>query len=363
MLHIRSWLLSPALVALLVAGCGSEADAVDRFIGRMEPLNVRDSELVGNAARHSDPGWIAIMGSMPAGFMSQEGSADGCPRFVDNSDVTAEIADWRVEGDCTDSESGVRYEGSIVVRGDMNGTEIQYRDFRLIGPSEPLDSPCAGHEGGATLTGVVRLPMLWIPGLEDSEEPPAPDEGGRHDLHILHLIQSVEPDPEGACQDTLTELAYDMTMDAVGGEEYGRFDMDGRVATRERVRATPGEPWIAAGPPASAWSVQASGYGRSGEGGGECYLFMTGTLRLSAGGDVAVLSPNPTDSCYKLEEPLCAPWSLNGNAQPDLVCDFAYGPNGCSAGPDSAPPWLALGIVLAALLWQERRRRRTLRSR
>jgi MYXO-CTERM domain-containing protein len=369
MSRTHSWTLWPALAVFLVPACGdSEPDAIEAFIAGREPLNVRAHEIVREAAHASEPSWILTMSLAPAEYARYVASemGNGCPRYVDRSNAGDDLADWRLEGDCTDPTTGTRFEGSIVVRGNPEGTEIQYRDFRMTGPNDAWDGSCAGYEKGYAFTGVSRLPFPWIPASGEAEEPmePDPDPSGHYDVHVYYVIQGVTQDDAGACQSTLSEMAYDVTMDVtregvdpdegLDGDE--RFDVDGRVATRASIRTTPDEPWRVTEPLGGAWTVSARDYGERHDHSAECHHFLAGTLSLAAGEDVATLAPDATASCLDEDSGVCAPWSVNGAEQPERMCGFS--PSGCSAGPDASPPWLALFIALAGLLWLGYRRPR-----
>jgi MYXO-CTERM domain-containing protein len=124
-----------------------------------------------------------------------------------------------------------------------------------------------------------------------------------------------------------------------------------RVALRFAWK--PGQPSL---PPPAAWRVVAEDYGSTTS--AECPDLVSGTLRIESGDDVAEFHPSAPASCFGEEKTECTAWSLNGEDQPEM-CGFLWlsKGTGCSAGPDAPPPWAAMAILLAGLLWQRYRRR------
>jgi MYXO-CTERM domain-containing protein len=372
----RSHIVSLTAATLLVQGCNQsgQLDEVEQFIADTESLDLRQPEMVAEAAWHSDPMSVVFLSTLPAltQFSFFEGDeAPACPRLFDASDRETGIVDWRIEGDCEwqDDMNQYRIEGSIVARGDKNGIEMEYRGYRRIIVNTDT---CAGQESELAVNGVVRLPVALVPpGNEEPEEFPEEEPGdtpedeesgaGHYDIHLL--FESSGPDEE-SCELGKIALAYDVTIDrTVGDRTVGDVggsidvsDVQGRMAVVLESRKSSTESWQTDWE--GAWGVSAEGYGTA-SGDAECWDYMTGTLSLEAGGDVALLQPSAPASCYSDEQTECTAWSLNGEAQPEL-CGFAGLSKGfgCSAGPDAPPPWTAMFILLAGLIWQERRRRR-----
>jgi MYXO-CTERM domain-containing protein len=375
---LRSWVISLTAATFLVHGC-DESDQVEQFIADTKSVDLRQPGLVEDTARYSDPMsmiYLVTLTTIGQFFAFEGDEARACPRLFDASDRATGIVDWRIEGDCEwqDEEGQHRMEGSIVGRGDKNGIEIEYRDLRQTTVSA---SQCAGQETSIAMTGVVRLPFALLPsGNEEPEEVPPSDEEpegdksddeewgvGHYDIHLL--VETVERE-EGSCRILKAALAHDVTinrtvetLEGADGSARGSIDIadvQGRMAVVLESRESASEPWQTEW--AGAWRVSAEGYG-SASGDANCEGYMTGTLRLEAGGDVALLQPSAPASCFSDEQIECTAWSLNGEAQPSL-CGFAGLSKGfgCSAGPDAPPPWTAMVILLAGLIWQERRRRR-----
>jgi uncharacterized protein (TIGR03382 family) len=372
----RSHIISLTAATLLVQGCNQsgDLDQVEQFIADTDSLDLRQPETVAEAARHSDPMSMLLFAVLPAitQFAAFEGEeTPACPRLIDESDLEAGIVNWRIEGDCErqDETGQRRIEGSIVANGTKDAIELEYRGFRETTVST---GECGGQETSSAVTGVVRLPFALVPpGNEEPEELPEEEPGempedegsltGHYEFHLL--FESSSPDEE-SCQPRKVTLAYDVTIDRTAGEQTGPdgsfdefdvSDIQGRMAVVLESRESDTESWQADW--AGAWRVSAEGYGTA-SGDAECGDYMTGTLRLEAGGDVALLQPSAPASCYSDEQTECTAWSLNGEAQPEL-CGFGGLSKGfgCSAGPDAPPPWTAMFILLGGLIWQERRRR------
>jgi uncharacterized protein (TIGR03382 family) len=360
---LRSSIVSLTAATLLIQGCDQSGPAEPLMPG-VEALDLRQPELVEAAARNSDPLSMLLFATLPivAHEASDPEGRPDCPRVIDKSDRAAGIVDWRMEGGCEweDDEGRHRVEGSIVAVGDENGTELEYHGYRIT-TVPTLD--CAGQEIGMAMTGVVRFPFAYLPLTpEDDEnpgEPPTGDVVAHYEIDI-HLESSELGE---ACLIERLDLAYDVTIDRTlafsdtGTDESDLSDVRGRAALLTQTRQSAGEPWQTA--LSGAWSVTAEGYGAA-AGDATCGDYITGTLRIEAGGDVAVLQPEPPLSCLDdddASERVCTAWSLNGERQPEL-CNFV-GLSGCSAGPNAPPPWAAMVILLAGLVWQQRRARRT----
>jgi MYXO-CTERM domain-containing protein len=358
---LRSWMISVTAAMFLIPGCGApgERDEIEQWIADTKPLDLQQAALVQEGAQRSDPLSITVFATIPvleARFVLEEGQTD-CPRLIDASDRVSGIVDWRIEGGCSweDEEGQHRMEGSIVAKGDSNGTELVYQGYRRTTVSAGL---CNGQELGTEATGVVWIPFAYMPFTpDDSEDEPDEIEDPRtihYDVHIL--LESVDADPDTCVQEKI-ELAYDVTIDRTitapdTANDADLSDIRGSVAVREQSRESAQAPWQTT--LAGAWRVNADDYG-SRDGGPECPKYVTGTLRLEAGGDEAVLQPEAPASCLSDEQDACTAWSLNGKPQPEM-CGFV-GLTGCSAGPDAPPPWTAMILLVGGLIWQTRRRR------
>lgn len=372
---LRSCTVSLTVTMLLVQGCNQPGepgepdapdpiDEIEPFIAETEPLALHELLRVQEAAWVSDPLSMIRYAMLPitAPLLDfQDSDVPGCPRLIDASDDAAGIVDWRIEGDCEweDASGKHRVEGSIVARGDINGTELEYRGFRL--ETEGAQACGTGPEiDTMALTGVVRVPFALGPPVDGQSQPPLPEDtgAGQYDIRILFEVAGTLA---GSCGIEKAELAYDVTidrkierLDAAAGET-DVSDVEGRVAVRRAVRESADERWQPDW--SGTWHVSAGGYG-SAPGDEACTRYMTGTLRLESGGDAALLNPGAPASCFGDEQTECTAWSLNGDEQSEL-CGFAGRSKGygCSAGPDAPPPWAAMIILVAGLIWPHRRRR------
>lgn len=368
----RSW--SGILAyGLLAAGCGDggpgEQGPVDRFIADTAPVNLRDSEMVATAASYSDPDTVLLAGLVYPLLITVAGDA-GCPRLIDDSDPDAGIVDWRIEGDCTAiGIDGIetRYEGSIVARGDIEGTMIRYSDFRA---TQPVACDGTIQTTSLAASGMVELPYLFVPGQEQGADSMNGALGqGRYRVEVLFEAQSLDD----ACELQTVGIAYDAALDyrvELGVDDEGVpelhdiHDMEGRAAVRGAIGASLeglggvslGELADAAGMMGGSWSFSAQDYTLD-HLPVSCMEPLSGDLVLRAGGDVVTIEADGASSCAEPEQPQCAPWRLNGIPQPDEICDFTASARGCAAGPDAPPPWGALALALAGLLWHARRRR------
>jgi hypothetical protein len=368
---LRSSIVSLTTAMLLIQGC-NQSDPADSLIPGVAPLDLRRPDMVQTAARNSDPLSMLLFATLPIieHDLPLPEESRTCPRLIDESDRAAGIVSWRIEGDCEWEDYGGqhRVEGSIVAVGDESGTELEYRGYRTMTVSG-LESECPGQESVTAMTGVVRLPFAYLPFTPEPEEPDAPRPIGERTSHYELDVHLETSGPGDGCRMEKIDLAYDVTMDrtlaysAMPYYESDLSDVSGRVALVTQTRASTDEPWQTTA--SGAWRVTTDGYGaasgdESGEESGDetCWSYITGALRLEAGGDVAVLSPSAPASCLDGDEgqPACTAWSLNGEEQGEL-CDFV-GLSGCSAGPNAPPPWAALVILLGGLLWQQRRARR-----
>jgi MYXO-CTERM domain-containing protein len=370
MSHVRSTMYLMAAAMLLVGSCG-DADPIDRFIADTEPLALHEPGPVREAARYSDPLALIFVATMPAemalsAFRDEE-DLPSCPRLINASDPEAGIVDWRIEGDCDWSE------GSIVARGDANRTTIEYRGFRQWSASE---DECEGLEDGTAVTGVVTVPFPIYPWTygEFDHLPPEPDDLGKghYELHLLFELSGVESEP---CRTTRTSIAYDATIERRLERANNAYswndtsDIQGRAAVRQEVQPPPEEPWLPSSLPSATWRLSATDYGIVRDRDACEGDYVTGTLRLEAGGGVAILHPDETMSCFDGSEDgagayaACTLWSLNGEEQTEEMCGFVSLMDGvgCSAGPDAPPPWAAIALLLGGLLWQRRRSRRAAR--
>jgi MYXO-CTERM domain-containing protein len=355
----KVWSGLVGLGLIWVTGCGDNivppgSQAVRRYIDETPPADLSRRDAVAATMAFSDPALVLFIGTfMPLFLDTDARSIDpNCPRFVDRSDTAAEIVDWRIQGSCTATdEFGVMtyYEGQIVARGDADGTVIRYENF---GSTE------IGDCGGATVEvtfrwkGEVHLPFaLLLEGAGDQpEEPPDPgeplgEEGYPPGAYVVSLLLDIE-DVDEACQPATSGIAYDVRLD-IRTEDDGSatrdvVQMDGRAARRDSggLLMTPD--------PAGSWSLSADGYVLAPD---TCSSEpLAGALTVKAGDEEATVHPDGSTRCAQFDEPPCAPWSQNGEDQSGEICNYT----GCSAGPDASPPWIALAILLAGLLWQRR---------
>lgn len=365
-----SWVLACGVIG--ASGCGEgapdeEEGPIDEFIAETAPVNLRDPDMAAIVASYSDPDTVLLTGLVYPLLITAAGDA-GCPRLLDNSDLDAGIVDWRLEGDCTAiGIDGVetRYQGSIVARGDSGGTMIRYLDFQAAQPVA-----CDGTSQATSLAarGTVELPYLFVPGQEEGAGMNGALGEGRYRVEVLFTAQSMDD----ACQSETVGIAYDAVVDyrvELGVDEDGVpelrdvHEMEGRAAVRgavgERIESLGGvdlgELVSVAGTPGGSWRMTARNYTFE-HVPTSCLEPLSGDLILRAGGDVITIEADGARECAAPGAPQCAPWRLNGVPQPGEVCDFTASARGCAAGPDAPPPWGALALVLAGLLWQARRR-------
>jgi MYXO-CTERM domain-containing protein len=349
-----------ALGMIWVIGCGgresqSGFEPVRRYIDETPPTDLSTPDRVAAVLAESNPEWVMFFGTVWPALVDT--SDPSCPRFVDQSDAEAEMVDWRIEGGCTAvNELGLmtRYEGRIVARGDAHGTVIRYEDFETVATDD-----CDGTPVEASLTAVgevhvpFALPLLQeAPGSPQDREPPMDEYGepsGRYVVAIL--FESTEPDQ--TCTPVTYGFAYDVRMSYRDEEQDGAsrdvMDMKGRVARRSSAGVTDDSG------PLGSWELSARGYTTASD---VCESEpLAGALTVKAGGHEATVRPDGATRCAALDEPPCAPWSYDDQEQAEQICNYT----GCSAGPDAPPPWIALAILLAGLLWQHRHSRRRTR--
>jgi uncharacterized protein (TIGR03382 family) len=354
--HVAGWLMAIGTMAL--AGCGGD-DRVERFISDTAPTNLRDPDTAAAASLFSDPRGLVFQGYFPAYWALGLYGADsgGCLRLTDASDAEAGVADWRLEGSCTIALDGLtyRYDGVIIARGSGNTTEIHYRDVSLAMSRAAV---CNGLEEVTTADGVVRAPFLLLPprdGVPGSEPVVVADESW---FEIRGLFSTKRTDYE-ACTVKTIEAAYDLsgtyhrefTPDDPYSPENDVYTVEGAAA----VRSGPIEPQYGLTAPDGSWTIAADDYAFAA--GEWCEGPVGGALRLAAGGDVVVIHGDAALSCGDWD--LCAPWSLNGVDQPDKLCNISWRSSvGCSAGSEAPLPWVALALLIGALLWDRRRRLR-----
>lgn len=348
--HVAGWLI--AIGAMALAGCG-EDDRVERFISDTEPTNLRDPDMAAAVSLFSDPNGLIFQSYFPAywalGLYHQD--LGDCLRLTDASDAEAGLADWRIEGSCTIAIEGLtyRYDGVITARGSGNTTEIQYRDVSLAMSRSEV---CNGLEEVTRADGVVRAPFLLLP----EGVPVVPDESW-FDIHGLFSTQRTDYE---TCTVATVEAAYDLSgtyhREFTPDDPYSPANFVYTIEGAAAMRSPPDELQHDPTAPDGAWTIAADDYTFAA--GDWCQGPVGGTLRLVAGGDVVVVHGDAAMSCDTGPE-VCARWSLNGVDQPDELCDISWGSSvGCSAGPDAPLPWVALGLVLGAMLWERRRRRR-----
>jgi MYXO-CTERM domain-containing protein len=227
---------------------------------------------------------------------------------------------------------------------------IRYEDFRVTETTE-----CNGTsvEMVNTVQGELQVPFAFS--LAEDAEPGLPmEEGdlypaGHYVLATLVEITTVDM----ACAPNVIGYAYDASV-AIASQAGGNgsqeiVQVEGRAAWRD--------PAGTSDLPIGAWEMSAVDYTRAPA---VCESEpLQGTLTVRAGGEEITVRPDGATSCEVDDEPPCAPWSRNGQDQPGPICNYA----GCSAGPDAPPPWVALAILLAGLLWQRRRTRDRSRTR
>lgn len=349
-----------ALGMIWVIGCGRGDDgpqpgseAVGRYIDETPPVDLSRQDVVAATLAFSDPDMVMFVGTFMPLFLDTEARSidPDCPGFIDQSDRAAEIVDWRIQGDCTAmDELGVvtRYEGQIVATGDASGTVIRYEDFRI---AEAGDCNGAAVEMVARWEGEVQVPFAFL--LEGADaQPPDPEQPmdgdgyppGPYVVSILFELRDVDE----ACKPATSGLAYDVLIDIMvenPDDVAARRDivqMDGHAARRDTATL------LAELAPAGSWTISVDDYVLAPN---MCSSEpLAGTMTVKAGGAEATVRPDGATSCAEFDEPPCAPWSHNGTAQPEQICNYT----GCSAGPDAPPPWIALAILLAGLLWQRR---------
>lgn len=368
MRRTRSWSCTLLVGAICFSGCDrgepGPPGPIERFIEDTEPVDLSAADMVAAAASYSDPSVVLFTGLVYPLLLGIAGG-ETCPQLVDNSDLAAGVVDWRLEGDCSAPDvDGMesRYEGSVVATGDRTGTEIRYEAFTL---AQAVDCDDVTRGRSVMVNGTVEVPFAFAPGAES----PGALVPGDYVIQVLLEMELLNQ----ACEPESLGIAYDVDMavetesaPGPGGvpEQLDIFHMDGRAA----VRGFLGQP--AGGGPgeldpgdlvhldetaSGAWRLSSADYTFTGER-AACAEPLEGTLTLRAGGDEAVIFADGATLCAGAGEPLCAPWSLNGAEQPDELCDFTASALGCAAGPDAPPPWGALALVLAGLLWQARRR-------
>ena len=358
---LRSWMIPLTAAMFLVQGCGEPGnlDEIEQWIADTKPLDLNQAELVKEGAQYSDPLSMLVFSTLPVidlefAVYDEETS---CPRLIDASDRAAGIVDWRIESDCgwEDGDGQHRIEGSIVARGDTNGTELVYHGFRRTTVRADL---CNGQEAEMAMTGVISFPFAYLPFTpDDSEEVPPETAEPRMDHYDIHIHLETSGVDQESCVLEKNDLAYDVTidrrfeqLDPAGDADLS--DIQGRAAMLTQTRDPAQESWQTVS--TGAWRVSADDYGST-AGDESCTEYVTGTLRLEAGGDEAVLQPEAPASCLSDEQDVCTAWTLNGKAQPEM-CGFV-GLLGCSAGPDAPPPWTAIIMLVGGLIWQSRRRR------
>ncbi|HWN68713.1 MAG TPA: MYXO-CTERM sorting domain-containing protein [Haliangium sp.] len=344
-----------------VTGCGgggrrSGFEPVVRYIDETPPAPLRTPDQVAATLVFSNPERVMFTAtSLPLILDTDARAVDPrCPRFIDQSDMEAQIVDWRIQGGCTVMDelgAMTRYEGQIVAKGDASGTLVRYEDFKTV---ETVECDAMLVKSVLTLKGEVQVPFAFLLDAEaEPEEPEDPREpmggygyrAGRYVMSVL--LESVDVDEE--CNSVTTGLAYDVRMDIQdeGEGAMGRdvVQMEGHAARRDTA------PLMDEPATIGSWKLSAADYTMASN---VCSTEpLAGTLTVQAGGDEATVSPDGATSCDESGDPPCAPWSLNGEAQPEQICDYT----GCSAGPDAPPPWIALAMLLGGLLWQRRHRR------
>lgn len=399
-----SWLLALAMIG--ATGCdGSGGDAgdgpdagprepelpeqIDELINEAPPIDLSDPAVVAAAATYSDPDAVAFTALSWALIAGLQGDAS-CPQLTDESDVDAGIARWRLEGGCTSTvnfaATETTYEGSIVAEGDRSSTTIRYEAFTATWTGECEGEP---YEARYTLNGFLQIPTLYLLGRPaDPMDEPTPE--GAYRIAVLLELHGVDE----ACNPDIFALAYDVDQsveiqrpgdDPEVSVEQGIYEMSGRVAVHGELVTDMGElehltpphgqaamlalrprdqaAMLALRPqdngmemPRGSWRFSAEGYTLElpdVQGAVECAEPLEGTLILEAGDDQATIFADGAEACSAAGQPACAPWSLNGEDQPDELCGF-----GCAAGPGAPPPWSAMALILAGLLWQRHRRRR-----
>jgi MYXO-CTERM domain-containing protein len=353
-----------ALGMIWVTGCGGgggrgrqpRSVPVARYIRETPPADLSKQDVAAAALILSDPDRVVLAGTYLPLILGIEAHLPDqkCPEIVDQSDMAAGRVDWRIRGGCTAMDGSgtmTRYEGEIVARGDEGSTVIQYEDFRLV---QTLDCNGTPVETVVRWEGEVQVPFAFLLGGEpaEPEQPAEPMNGagypaGQYDVAILLEVLDVDQ----ACNRTRLGLAYDARIDVQvenGGGAFTRniLQMEGHAARRDSAPPA-GDPG-----PVGSWELSADDYT---EAAAVCSSEpLQGALTVRADGHEATIRPDGATSCAALDEPPCAPWSHDGQAQPAQLCDYT----GCSAGPDAPPPWIALAILLAGLLWQRRRTRR-----
>lgn len=386
----RRWLLALAIGAMGCnggnAGNGPDAgpsepelpEQIDDFINETPPIDLSDPATVAAAATYSDPDAVTFTALSWALIAGLQGDA-ACPQLIDESDPEAGVARWRLEGGCTstDNFAGIEtaYEGRIVAEGDRTSTTIRYEELTATWSDECEGQP---YEARYTLNGFMQVPTLYVLG----QEPDPMEEAVPPGVYRIAVLLELEGVDEACSPDTFT-LAYDVDQeveiqrpaqdDGVSAER-GVYQMNGRVAVHGELIADMEELEDLIPPhgqalalalrpqedgtemPRGAWRFSAEDYTFeiADEVTVECTEPLEGTLTLEAGDDQATILADGAEVCSAVGQPACAPWSLNGESQPDELCGF-----GCSAGPSAPPPWSVIVLLLAGLLWQRHRRRRS----
>lgn len=358
------WILALGMISVIGCATGersakgdaepSDGNPVGIYIDETPPADLSTPAAVTAVLAFSDTNSVMTATALPlAALIDAHASDPNCPMLIDESDAAAGIIDWRLQGGCTsmDEEVGIiRYDGQLVAAGDADRTVVLFEDFRV---AYTVDCNGIPVELVHRIQGALELPFAFSFAAAEPGEPmtPEPPSGGNYVVSILVELADVGP----ACEQTVVGYAYDLRVDVEnqpgddGTPSYDIIQMEGRAAWRDSTGT--------AGVPMGSWEISAVDYAWAPE---VCASEpLQGTLTVRAGGEEVTVRPDGATSCDAADQPACAPWSRNGQDQPEPICDYA----GCSAGPNAPPPWIALAILLAGLLWQRRRKGGRCRAR
>lgn len=302
------------VIAALALGPGtfacngeSEQEIIDSFIGQQPPVDLTDRMEVERAAFHSQHDWMilqALTGLLYVGTLAEE--EGDCPQVIDHSDPETGNTDIEYRGDgCVYEDNGesVTIDGRVSVTEDQMSMRIEYHDLVLTFREEESPCPDAPHTARLSLMG-----SLSMPAQVDRGETASP---GEYDVLLKYDISTYTDE----CRPVRLTLAHDHEIEIQIVEDQGQeqtiINQHGRSAADNHGSAETASMYQA---PSGSFSVDTEDLVL------EPYVCSEptgGRITLSAGENTVVIEPNGAIDC---DEDHCAPWTLNGEAQPEPVC-------------------------------------------
>lgn len=312
----------------------SQQESIDEFIDRAPPIDLTDRFRVERATYRSMPRKIVDDSLGPLAHVQYLAEQHDCPRVIDRSDPDAGITDLEYLGDgCRIEDESLTLFGRVRVIEDGMFRRIEYHDWTQQEQTSPDVCEGAEFDRQRSWLGTVILPVGE--GARDA------DAAGHYD--VLMKYTSRWYTAECALEERGWAHDYEFEIDVMddGTKEQKLVNQYGRSAIVDPRDPPEEEPHV---------SYQAAREDLALERHVCTSEPISGRILLNAGANTVAIEPNGATDC---DGDYCAPWILNGEVQPEEVCDL--NDTGCQASAHGYGGMGALMLIGLSLLFMGRR--------